>query len=304
MPMLARSALAALVGIAALTPATSEAQGNPQPIYNEFTFNYAGIAQPACISGNVLGQYEATASCARLGVSATTFASTVGGELRARATLTATGPVETSPGGGLGYLQSANAYTFAYFNETFTFGAVVPASVVFHYALTGDPSLTLSNYTAGITQGILQSTVSITNGQGGSILLREEVYKSTSELPGDDDRFFSERVGSTTTFLRGTPVVRVTTAISARATLLTYRGRSATGALDADYSHTGRIAYIQAFDESGADISGSVAVSTASGVTYTFGAPVSTVPEPGTWALLGTGLLGIGGVTARRRRAT
>jgi len=31
-------------------------------------------------------------------------------------------------------------------------------------------------------------------------------------------------------------------------------------------------------------------------------AAVSTTPEPGTWALLGTGLLGVAGVAARRRR--
>jgi hypothetical protein len=31
-------------------------------------------------------------------------------------------------------------------------------------------------------------------------------------------------------------------------------------------------------------------------------APVATVPEPGTWALLGTGLLAVGGIAPRRRR--
>jgi hypothetical protein len=35
--------------------------------------------------------------------------------------------------------------------------------------------------------------------------------------------------------------------------------------------------------------------------SYTIAA-VSTVPEPGTWALLGTGLLAVGGVAARRKR--
>ncbi|WP_025414698.1 PEP-CTERM sorting domain-containing protein [Gemmatirosa kalamazoonensis] len=31
--------------------------------------------------------------------------------------------------------------------------------------------------------------------------------------------------------------------------------------------------------------------------------PVATTPEPGTWALPGTGLVGVAGAAARRRRA-
>jgi hypothetical protein len=38
------------------------------------------------------------------------------------------------------------------------------------------------------------------------------------------------------------------------------------------------------------------------GFAVQFG-PAATVPEPGTWALLGTGLLALGGVAARRKRA-
>ena len=40
----------------------------------------------------------------------------------------------------------------------------------------------------------------------------------------------------------------------------------------------------------------------AGNVTTWVAAPVAVIPEPGTWMLLGTGLLALGGVAARRRR--
>ena len=59
---------------------------------------------------------------------------------------------------------------------------------------------------------------------------------------------------------------------------------------DPDFSHLGTTTWYQTSDR---DIA----------FTLGFGAaPAAIAPEPGTWVLLGTGLLGVGGVAARRRR--
>lgn len=55
----------------------------------------------------------------------------------------------------------------------------------------------------------------------------------------------------------------------------------------------------------GGDFSGQIVVTSANGTAANFavanGIPTTTTPEPGTWALMGTGLLGVAAAARRRR---
>lgn len=91
---------------------------------------------------------------------------------------------------------------------------------------------------------------------------------------------------TTATLVGGSPVVGVPTL---------------EGGVTVDFSHTARINGLQLFGALGPadDLTSRVAVTSAVGVTYALGAPTA-VPEPGTWTLLGAGLLALAGVAARR----
>ena len=69
----------------------------------------------------------------------------------------------------------------------------------------------------------------------------------------------------------------------------------------ADFQNTGKIVGLEFDDANGNNITSSVTYSFAGGTQIY---PTTTTPEPSTWALLGTGLLTLAGVTEWRKRRT
>lgn len=70
----------------------------------------------------------------------------------------------------------------------------------------------------------------------------------------------------------------------------------------ADFANTAGVEYVRLLSGS-SDVTSQYTLGSASGRDYTVNVLATTTPEPGTWALLGTGLVGLVGVTRRQRTA-
>jgi hypothetical protein len=66
------------------------------------------------------------------------------------------------------------------------------------------------------------------------------------------------------------------------------------------FQNSAALSSVRFYDQDGNEITSQVSYRFANGAVVV---PLATVPEPGTWALLGTGLLGLGVVVRRRRAA-
>jgi len=191
-------------------------------------------------------------------------------------------------------LFAAAATASAYIRDQFFFAGAVPSQLLFHLALTGDPTFTRPSgtdlsyhaavsFTAGGAQGSNSGFLQWTWNDGDSYLGDPQLIMKTQ-----DD-----------VLVPGSASMTVGLGLQAFANLRASNGHLA-GDVVGDFSHTGRIAYIQAFDDNGTDISDQVQMTTASGTAYQFGAPVTTAPEPGSLVLLSSGLLALGFGTRRR----
>lgn len=224
-----------------------------------------------------------------------------GGVLKAEARLTATNaPMalpSTAPAGvdERGYTLDASASLF----DVVSFGGLAPATLRFTYYVDGELRTTLPPNPANwVNAGMDMTLWSSQTGPALSGAMQRDVrniFSATVSRSLDVATF-----GFFDVALVGASALRFNINLAAYIGMGGTPGTLLNGSGTSDFFHTARIG-VQALDADGNDVTAAANLTFSSGTLYPV-TPSSTVPEPGTWALLGTGLIAVGSVAARRNR--
>jgi hypothetical protein len=233
-----------------------------------------------------------TAMIQRSGVTATfRQRSAVRGSLGAASTLSVSGATRAS-------YQAATRSGY-YDQYTVSSGAVLR----FNIAVDGIGTLTGTDQSGAFSSLPYYGSFSVANygtqdipstyapsGPGVGVLSASNVFRAAANV-GTQTGFVDVPLVGTVNNLLFTFV-----AVAALGRPLTVaEGAPWSASATADFLHTLEITGVSVLDAEGRDITANVQLSSASGTVVT--------PEPGTWALLATGLLVVGGIAARRKRA-